>query len=289
MSGKEMIERRLNLLQWLLPLSLFGVVLLYQLGMMFIHDWLGEWAHYAMELLLYGVIGPVVVTWFTVRLFRSWLAQKEQIEEEKVKAISEERDRIARELHDGVQQDLFLLGLKVDLCCELVGSNPERVTQELKSVRQTLTEGINDLQRITRALRPIDLERLGLFEAVKKLASELGEQNRVAVQVSINGGTKKLPHDLEASLFRIVQEALSNVAKHACAKRAWVELDSSNPKKVTLTIRDDGRGFDPQMAPQGLGLKHMKERVEERGGLFTLESAPGQGTKILAVLPIRLL
>ncbi len=285
-----MIERRLNLLQWLLPLSLLGVVLVYQLGMMkFIHDRMGEWIHYGMEILFYGLIGPNVVTGITVRLFRGWLAQKEQSEQEKVRAISEERDRIARELHDGVQQDLFLLGLKVDLCGELLRSDPERVAQELKSIRQTLTEGINDLQRITQALRPIDLERLGFFEAIRKLSAELGEQNRVAVQVSLVGGEKRLPYDLEASLFRIVQEALSNVAKHASAKRAWVELDLSDSKKVSLIIRDDGRGFDPKLLndARGLGLKHMKERVEERGGLFKLESTPGRGTKILAVLPTK--
>ncbi len=207
-------------------------------------------------------------------------------------AVQEERARIARDLHDGVQQDLFLAGIKLDICRQLLQGDSERVDRELLAIRETIQDEITDLQRIVRALRPLELEHFGLMSAVRRLAVEYAKQNQAAVDFSLQGPERDLPYEVEAALYRVVQEALNNVAKHAQAQRVWLKLDLSDPQEVLLIIRDDGRGFDAQTlltdsAPHaGLGLRHMRERVEERGGTFAINSVRGRGTTLEVRIPL---
>jgi signal transduction histidine kinase len=137
----------------------------------------------------------------------------------------------------------------------------------------------------------VALDELGFFPALHQFASEFGEQNQLHVDLRVEGPTERLPAFLEPVLFRIVQESLNNVGKHAQAQMVWIELDLDVPDAVTLHVRDDGVGFDPvvlgQIVQRGhLGLKQMRERVENLGGTFELHSKPGNGTEIRIVLPL---
>jgi len=133
----------------------------------------------------------------------------------------------------------------------------------------------------------VALEELGFWSALEKFLAEFGEQNQLHISLEVNGEQQKLPAALEAVFFRIIQEALHNVARHARARAVWVSLDLT--EKVILSVRDDGTGFDPAdlpcLAQSGhLGLQQMRERVETLGGRFEVHSAPGEGTEVRVYL-----
>ena len=204
-------------------------------------------------------------------------------------AIGEERNRIAREIHDGVAQSLAFTALKLDLAERLVDKDPSKAVSEIQLSKQTLREQIREVRRSIFALRPIDLERFGLLETVRKYVQDFGEQNNLRTHLQLEGDIKLAPSD-EAITFRILQESLNNVAKHAKAGNVWVCLESGE-QGATLTVRDDGVGFDPQTVAGkvssvgGLGLTQMRERMESRGGRYGLFSAVGAGTTVQASLP----
>ena len=206
-------------------------------------------------------------------------------------AIAEERSRIARDIHDGVAQSLAFLRLKIELCKAIL-DDPARLEMELDAVRKTLAENIEELRRAIYALRPLDLERLGFLPALHRFIQEFGEQNQLHIDFRVQGEVKRLSSKYEPVLFRMVQEALANVAKHAQAENVWIELDFSSPEAmVKMSLQDDGRGFDPgrRAEPSSLkgrmGLFQMREQVEALRGTFSVQSAEGRGTSITATLP----
>jgi signal transduction histidine kinase len=145
------------------------------------------------------------------------------------------------------------------------------------------------VRRSIFALRPVDLERHGFVETVRRYAIDFGEQNGVQTQVEI-GDVGDLDVRSEAVLFRIFQEAMHNVAKHANAGRVTISLGRDTRVRAFVEVADDGSGFDVGQVGDrvtsagGLGLRQMRERVEARGGIFELVSAPGQGTTVRAAL-----
>jgi PAS domain S-box-containing protein len=216
-------------------------------------------------------------------------AEKERRSEEE--AIAEERRRIAREIHDGLAQDLAGLRFEVGLWHKLVDEDPARMHAELDNLQELLGQNIREVRRSIFALRPVALDELGFGPALRQFVDEFGEQNQLHVNLRIAGTPERLPAFLEPVLFRIIQESLHNVGKHAQASMAWIELDLESPGAVVLRIRDDGLGFDPaildHIVQRGhLGLKQMRERVENLGGAFELHSQPGSGTEIHVVLPL---
>jgi signal transduction histidine kinase len=290
---KRSPREQVALLRRLLPLTIFFIVVLYQL--LFVH-WIHEHGllyHYTMEILFYGLVGPAV-TWGVLAWIERQLLEKERAKERarreerrRERAVVEERARIAREIHEGVAQNLYFLGLRLDWCRKLAAKEPERVAQEITALQALLQESIGDLRRLIWALRPVELEELGPIEAVRRLASDLGDQVGLEVEVVVEGPERRLSPQIEGALYRCVQEALNNVAKHAQAHHAWVEF-ALEPDQVQVSIRDDGRGFEVTSAlkTEGLGLRHLRERVEELRGKFTIESSPGKGTRLTAVLPL---
>jgi len=204
-------------------------------------------------------------------------------------AIGEERARIAREIHDGVAQSLAFAALKIDLGKRLLGRDSERARVELAQAGETVRESIREVRRSIFALRPVDLERHGFVETVRRYAIDFGEQNGVQTQVEI-GDVGDLDVRSEAVLFRIFQEAMHNVAKHANAGRVTISLGRDTRVRAFVEVADDGSGFDVGQVGDrvtsagGLGLRQMRERVEARGGIFELVSAPGQGTTVRAAL-----
>lgn len=203
-------------------------------------------------------------------------------------AINEERNRIAREIHDGIAQSLAFTAIKLDLAERLLERDPEKARSEIVLSKQTLREQIKEVRRSIFALRPIDLERFGLVETVKKYVTDFGEQHNILTDLNVQGEVHLSPSD-EAVIFRILQESLNNVAKHSQARRVWVSLVAG--EAVTLMVGDDGKGFDPNLVSErvttagGLGLKQMKERIEARGGSYHIESQLEQGTTVTVTLP----
>ena len=197
----------------------------------------------------------------------------------------DERRRLARELHDETLQALIALRQRVQLA--QMKAKEDDTQKSLAELESLSSNTIDELRRLTRALRPIYLEDLGLVTALEMLAREAAP---LEVAFSREGVERRLDANVELSLFRIAQEALNNVAHHAAATRAWVRIDFQ-PAAVTLEISDNGKGFVPprspaEFAPGGhYGLLGMHERVELIGGKLTIESAPGKGTHLKIHLP----
>ncbi len=205
-------------------------------------------------------------------------------------AIAEERARIAREIHDGVAQALAFTALKLDLIARLLERDPAKAASELRTAKDTVRETIKEVRRSIFALRPIDLERHGFVETLRRYATDFGQQNDIHVRVEI-GALPQLGMKSEAVLFRIFQEAMNNVAKHAHARSVEVRLGRSQEGMPMISVIDDGLGFDPAVVSDrvtsagGLGLRQMRERVESRGGRFEVSSEPGRGTTVVAAVP----
>ena len=206
-------------------------------------------------------------------------------------AIAEERARIAREIHDGVAQALAFSALKLDLVARLiVGGMSDKATAELRTAQATIRESIREVRRSIFALRPIDLERHGFLETIRRYCSDFEEQNDLSVGLTVDGAPQ-LSAKSEAVLFRIFQESMNNIAKHAHARYVFVTVGQTCGSCGYVEIRDDGQGFDPATVSDrvtsagGLGLKQMSERVQARGGQFEAVSEPGGGTRVYASVP----
>jgi len=200
-----------------------------------------------------------------------------------VEAQELERKRLARELHDETGQALtsILLGLK-PLEEATTGNGREAVA----AVRELVVSTLQDVRRLAVELRPSALDDLGLVPAIDRLAQSYGGSGlTVDVEAQI-GGDARLPEPVETTLYRIVQEAVTNVAKHAEARHLSITLTRKNGSVVAI-IEDDGKGFDPQAAESdGLGLLGMRERLALVGGTLRVEAAAGTGTTIAAEVPL---
>ena len=197
-----------------------------------------------------------------------------------VDAQEAERARLARELHDQTGQALtsILLGLKhLD---DVVETDEAR--EATASIRELVASTLQDVRRLAVELRPSALDDFGLVPAVERLASNLSEQSELVVDLEARLGDRRLPPEAETALYRIVQEALTNVVKHADAHRVSIALVRKEASAVVV-IEDDGRGFDPEAVRAGaLGFTGMRERVELVGGRLTVEASPGAGTTLVA-------
>ena len=207
-------------------------------------------------------------------------------------AIGEERSRIAREIHDGVAQSLAFASLKLDLAERLRTQDAERSDGELQEARAAIRESIREIRRSIFALRPVDLEQHGYLETVRRYSVDFAQQNNLYVDVHAPQAMPPFDVRSEAVLFRIFQEALHNVAKHARAKRLIVHTGINDAGAAFVTVEDDGDGFDVSLVGErvttagGLGLKQMRERVEQRNGRFEITSKPGAGTRVTASIPL---
>ncbi|RME82381.1 MAG: PAS domain-containing sensor histidine kinase [Caldilineae bacterium] len=203
--------------------------------------------------------------------------------------LSEERARIARDLHDGLAQNLYFMGLKLDYIRKRLDGNPDEAGRELAMLKQTVQHAIREVRRTIFALRPLDLQDKDLDEAIVAYAQAFAEQVGLRIETSVTSAARRIPPSLHPTLFRVMQESLNNVAKHADARRVSIRL-SVEGEVCRLEISDDGRGFDPEnqvIAARHLGLRQMQERVAESGGELHIRSQARAGTTVSAVLPLR--
>lgn len=190
-------------------------------------------------------------------------------------AAEEERRRVARELHDEVGQTLTAVMLQLDAAARQPGDRA-RLGEARESVRTTLEE----VRTIARGLRPHALDDLGLASALRALAIDASRTSSVTVQRAIEAPVSPLSDEQELAIYRIAQEAMTNALRHAGARNIVLAL-ATDGSDVVLRVRDDGRGFAPGSADDGLGLRMMHERAVLAGGLLAVDSAPRQGTEIV--------
>jgi signal transduction histidine kinase len=201
-----------------------------------------------------------------------------------VDAQETERSRLARELHDETGQALtsILLGLK-----SLEGHvDTDAGSVAVAELREMVVSTLQNVRRLAVELRPAALDDFGLVPAIERVSDMVTEQGDVAVEVQSHLNDERLPAETETALYRIVQEALTNVLKHAEATRVTVRL-SQTEKAVALVVQDDGKGFELESVRDGgVGLIGMRERVGLLGGRLTVESSEGAGTMLKAEVPL---
>jgi len=208
-----------------------------------------------------------------------------------LRAQEEERKRIAQELHDETVQTLILLCRRLDLVEGDSGTLSSAGVNGLREARKTAEAVVKDLRDFSKALRPPTLDDLGLVTSIRRLLMDLMDRAQVGGQMRVVGEERRLSPDVELGVFRIAQEALHNVERHARASEVTVTLTFS-PHESRLDVMDNGVGFVPphhmsDMAARGrLGLLGMQERAELLGGRLDVRSTPGKGTRITASIPV---
>jgi signal transduction histidine kinase len=196
-------------------------------------------------------------------------------------SIVEERNRLARDLHDSVTQTLFSLSLTAESAATLAESDPAQAREQILSARRLATEALQEMRSLIFELRPAELEADGLVPTLRNRIDVLRLVYHREIELDVRS-PRRLAPGVETQLFRIVQEALHNALKHSQGARLCVEL-SMQDGHVLAAVRDDGIGFDPVAAQRRsgrLGLTSMQERVEELGGRLEIRSQPGDGTEV---------
>jgi PAS domain S-box-containing protein len=224
-----------------------------------------------------------------VAIQNAWLFEQVRASSERLQSLSRrlveiqenERLYIARELHDEAGQ--MLTALMLDLVAlESQAHRPKAVLKKVTEMEQALNAVSENLHSVAMALRPASLDHLGLVPALRQYVESIGERYRLRVSFSSGNFQERLPANMETELYRIVQEALTNVARHAHASQVDVILTLRDGKLIVM-VEDDGNGFDPEKVPDTghLGLFGMRERAEMIGGQLVIESKPGKGTTVI--------
>jgi two-component system, NarL family, sensor histidine kinase DevS len=194
-----------------------------------------------------------------------------------------ERARWARELHDSVLQGLG--SRRVSLSSALKSGDSERLSSAVEEALEEMARDIDDLRALISELRPATLDQLGLVAALEDLGERVGQGAEIELTADLEIDADRLDSELETAVYRLVQEALNNVVKHAAAGSVQLQVRCA-PKRLDLLVSDDGQGFDLTGDHSGFGLAGMRERVELAGGELRIESSPGAGTRVMASVPL---
>jgi two-component system NarL family sensor kinase len=234
---------------------------------------------------------------FLVNLSESKLASQKMrdLTHKTVNFQEDERKRVSRELHDGINQLLVSVRYKLDSAkSKLVKRQPTDADDAINIIEDAddiLSSGIQEVRRISRDLRPTLLDDLGLVAALDSLSSDFAERTNIEVNIQNNNKDKRLAQEVETAFYRIVQEAFTNIEKHArTASHVILKLDRTK-NRVTLSINNNGIGFDKTTLDQtnpdrGLGLRNMIDRAELLEGHMTVNSAPDKGTTVIVNIPL---
>jgi signal transduction histidine kinase len=239
-----------------------------------------------------GLLLAGFTIWRTLRLeqeleqrYREVLHTQEELKELSARLVSaqeEERRTISRELHDEVGQSLSALLMEAGNAAANIP--PAQVRQHVDSIKKLAEASVNIIRNMTLLLRPSMLDDFGLVPALEWQARELSKRTGIRVQVAAADSAGELPDALKTCIYRVVQEALHNCARHAQAHAVRVVVRQED-SRIVLSVEDDGRGFDARRV-RGLGLVGMEERVRHLGGVFHVRSTPGGGTKVDVELPL---
>jgi PAS domain S-box-containing protein len=202
-------------------------------------------------------------------------------------AIEGERTRIAREIHDELGQELSLLQLDLGLILDRLPKVAKDLRTQAKAMTKLIDSAIRSVQKISTELRPTLLDNLGLGAAVDWVASDFQKRTKIRCRVSVDPPDLKLDQERSTAFFRILQEALTNVLRHAKATRVDVHLEKRD-ESVVLTVRDNGTGISPHRItdPKSVGLTGMRERVYPWRGNVAISGTPGEGTEVIVTIPL---
>jgi Signal transduction histidine kinase len=214
-------------------------------------------------------------------------SELEQLAAYLIQTQEDERHRVSRELHDDIGQRLSLLAIEFDLLSQsLAASGRNSHRDRVTSLKSQLGDLTSDVHQLSHQLHSAKLQHLGLRSAVEELARQLAKQHQIAITLHTGEEDNPLPPDVALCLFRVTQEALSNVVRHSKAESVSVDVNISS-RLAQLTVQDTGVGFDPSASQGGLGLISMRERLRMIGGQFSVESLQGKGTFIRAWVPLK--
>ncbi|NLH97294.1 MAG: sensor histidine kinase [Clostridiaceae bacterium] len=209
-----------------------------------------------------------------------------------IKAQEEERQRVARDIHDGPAQMMSNVVLKAEICERLIDSDPEQARMELQNLKKIVRDSLQDVRKIIYNLRPMSLDDLGLVPTLQRYVLTFQEETGISVSFITKGSQPELKPVISLTVFRIVQEALNNVVKHAKANTVVMQLEFLEDS-LRLFVYDDGVGFDTARLKErnedissGFGLVSMKERIELLGGDMRISSEPGKGTRLNIIIPL---
>jgi two-component system, NarL family, sensor histidine kinase DegS len=297
-----MTRRRLLLLKWLMvvipPITVTVGHTLLMVGHSLRHGTVSgipERAETVLVTAFVTIVALVISYLFVETLFRMLRSlQAETLAHEQdlltMNAVMQERERLSRELHDGVAQLVGHLLLRLDTIKGLVEADRRREAgTELERLREVADEIYDDIGESISGLRTSLAER-GLVRALQDYVDQFEDRHQIPVSLRADGAADQIPPVAALQLFRLVQEGLTNVRKHALAREAAVILTSDSPGQLEVVIVDDGQGFVPsgERNDNGrpLGLTSMRERVESLGGTFEVQSEPGSGTRVTAIIPM---
>src|SRR6266545_6909826 len=299
MNRSIMPHRRLLLFKWLMvlipPVTVTVGYVTVTVDHSLRHNTVDGLAETLLVTLLVTFLALVLAYIFVETLFRVLRSlQAEALVREQdiqiMNAVMQERERLSRELHDGVAQLVAHLLLRLDTIKELVEADrPQEAEAELERLHRVADEIYEDIGESITGLRTNLTER-GLVRALQDYLDQFEERHQIATSLRTDDAADQLAPLAALQLFRLIQEALTNVRKHAAAHQATVTLTSDGPDQLTVVIVDDGQGFIPGTQPNGkarsLGQTSMRERVEALGGTFRVTSQPGSGTQVTATIPI---
>lgn len=200
------------------------------------------------------------------------------LDERQQMSVVRERNRLARELHDSVKQSAFAASAQLGTALVNYPNAGDTTHAHLLETEKLLDSVREDLTHLIHELRPVSLESKGLVEGIQEYCKDWEKQSGISAKVDVRG-ERTLPPEVEHTIFRIIQGALSNIARHSKASQAEILL-IQDPTSVRVTVSDDGIGFDVDENHNGMGLKSLRERVDLLGGTFDIESTIGKGTKI---------
>ncbi len=225
-----------------------------------------------------------------------FFSQKEEIQSHQtmglsiIRAQEEERKRVARDIHDGPAQSLANIVMRAEFCLKLMEVSPEKVSGELKELMNLVRNSLGDVRKIIFDLRPMSLDDLGLLSALKRYTEQYMESFPIHVEISLIGSERRLDNSIEIGVFRVIQEALTNVHKHTNANEVVIKIEFM-PEKLNVLVRDNGQGFDPDQIDleekSGYGIMGMKERVHLMKGNMQIKSQKGNGTQIIVSVPTK--
>ncbi len=241
-----------------------------------------------------GYTRPNALNEDTVRLFTALvhraelsIANMELFEQTKDLAVMEERNRLARDLHDSAKQKAFAALAQLGTANGMWKTRSDGIQHHLREAETLVYEVIQELTFLIQEIYPIALQDKGLPTMLREYVFEWENRNDAAVNLTIRN-ERPLPLETEQAIYRVIQEALANISRHSRANRLDVSL-VYNPDSLQVTIADDGQGFDMNQKAKGLGFRSMRDRIGSIRGTIQIQSAPGQGTRVIVQIPIKVL
>jgi len=238
---------------------------------------------FTVVVILAGTIIVIALVGVAINMHASQLADKRlrELAHSYVQFQVSQRRNFARELHDGINQLMVSVKFRLELARDKLLKNDESASNDLTKGCEVLNMAIQEVRRISHDLRPIQLDDLGLESALHSMIADFSERTGINAQIRLELPEQRLPDDIEITMYRIAQEALTNIEKHAEATQVGLRI-WSREGYIWVEITDDGQGFVPDKTASGIGLLNMRERTELLSGRFSVKSRMGSGTKIRA-------